>query len=167
MATKAEKKSPANISFKGSRQQYDWATIGNEYIFGYQDPNTGEVLYETPQDIAVRHNLKLATVQRHIKKEQWDTQRSTYMAKLQRFNAEKLHELVSQDSVNFSVKLFNLANKLVRRADNLLDSEVTTQDIQALATSISSLQKTVASVFGETSPSEAVVISVDINHTDD
>jgi hypothetical protein len=160
---KYHKKSPANITFKGSRQRYDWTSIAHDYIFGYTDENTGEIIYPTPDDLANKYGAQNSTVARHLRDEQWDTQRDTYMAKLQRMNSEKVLELVSQDSVNFSVKLFNLSNKLLSRADLILDKpDVNTQDIQGLASACSSLQKTVASIFGEVSPTESVKINVTI-----
>jgi hypothetical protein len=102
--TKKQKVSlPALPEKYDERSKYDWNTIRNDYIYGYQDKQ-GTLIYPKPKDLEEKHNVPAQYISNRATKEKWLKHREAHQNEVAIAQQKEHQKRLANKAVKFDEK---------------------------------------------------------------
>lgn len=137
-----------------------WEDIKNDYIRGCDNGN-GRREFPSQRDLAAKYNVAPASIGRRASKEQWALQREQFSSKVSALTQQKAAELISDESCDLNLKIYNTASSLAERIQELALTVKDPQRVNQLTAALKNVQSITASSLGDkTAEDQALEIQV-------
>lgn len=141
-----------------------WDAIKNDYVRGYDD-GFGNRNFPSQRDLAEKYGVAPASIGRKASKEQWAVQREQFSSRISDLCQQKLAEVISDEGCDFSLKVYNLADKLADKIESMIDLIEDSKDINQLTTALKNVQSVVGTSLGDkTADDNTVEINVKLEN---
>lgn len=150
-----------------AQRKIPWEDIKNDYIRGC-DNGSGSRTFPSQRDLAAKYNVAPASIGRRASNEQWALQRQQFASKVSAMTQQKAAELISSESCDLNLKIYNIASTLADRIQTVAMDVKDPQKLNQLSTALKNVQSITASSLGDrTAESEALEISVKLEAADE